>query len=93
MKIFNTLTANYQNDEDSIQAPGALREDVQTAYFSAQGIITGPTVDYLKRIDGEVRSAVAQYNAFVTGPLVPVEAAVKAAKQTPLAVTTPVTAP
>jgi hypothetical protein len=36
---------------------------------------------------------VAQYNAFVTGPLVPVEAAVKAAKLTPLAVTTTVSAP
>ena len=93
VKIFNALTANYQNDEDSIQTPGALREDVQSAYFGSQGIITQPTVDYLKRIDAEVRDAVAQYNAFVTGPLVPVETALKAAKQTPSAVTTPVTAP
>ena len=93
VKIFNTLTANYQNDEDSIQAPGALREDVQSAYFGVQGIITQPIVEYTKRIDREVRDAVVQYNAFVTGPLVPVETALKAAKQTPSAVTTPVTAP
>ena len=93
LKIFNTLTANYQNDEDSIQAPGALREDVQSAYFGVQGIITQPTVEYTKRVDGEIRNAVGQYNAFVTGPLVTVETALKAAKQTPAAVTTPVTAP
>jgi hypothetical protein len=93
VKIFNALTANYQNDEDSIQTPGALREDIQTSYFGSQGVITQPVADYNKRMDGEIRDAVVRYNAFVTGPLVPVETALKAAKQTPLAVTTPVTAP
>jgi hypothetical protein len=93
VKIFNALTANYQNDEDSIQTPGALREDVQSAYFTTQGLITQPIVDYTKRVDREVRDAVTQYNAFVTGPLVTVETAVKAAKLKPLAVTTPVAAP
>ena len=66
---------------------------MQGAYFGVQGIITQPIVEYTKRIDREVRDAVVQYNAFVTGPLVPVETALKAAKQTPSAVTTPVTAP
>jgi len=92
-KLFSLLTANYQNDEDGIQIPGALREDVQTAFFASQGLITEPVTGYVARVDGEVRDAVAQYNAFVTGPLVKVEAAVQAAKLKPLAVTTTVTAP
>jgi len=93
VKIFNVLTANYQNDEDSIAASGALREDVQTSYFLVQGLVTQPVTTYVARVDREVRAAVAQYNAFVTGPLVPVENAVKAAKQKPLAVTTQVRVP
>jgi photosystem II stability/assembly factor-like uncharacterized protein len=92
-KLFHLLTANYQNDEDGIQIPGALREDVQTAFFASQGLITQPVTAYAARIDGEVRDAVTQYNAFVTGPLVQVEAAVQAAKLKPTAVTTTVTAP
>ena len=63
-RIFDTLTANYANDEDSIQRPGALREEVE-------GLLrwTGPPlpalVEFARRIDARYNDALAQYNAFV----------------------------
>jgi photosystem II stability/assembly factor-like uncharacterized protein len=63
--VFNSLTANYQNAEDSIQRPGKLREDIETAFYNAIGLITPPVENYVRRIDGEYRVGVARYNAYV----------------------------
>ena len=64
-KIFGALTADYHNDEDSIQRPGALREDMQGLGFFGQGVLTPSVEDYAKRIEVSYRSAIAQYNQFV----------------------------
>ena len=77
--IFDVLTADYHNDEDGIQRPGALREDLQTAYYGSQGLITEPVADYIGRINGKLHAAVGQYNGFVTGVLPGVNAALKQA--------------
>ncbi len=63
--LFDRLTADYQNDEDGIQRPGALREDIEGLYFGAQGLITAPVKAAMARADGELRDAVGAYNAFV----------------------------
>jgi photosystem II stability/assembly factor-like uncharacterized protein len=77
--VFNFLTADYHNDEDSIQRPGALREDIFGLSFVTQGLITPPIAEAMTRADGEVRDGVGRYNAFVTGVLPGVNAALKQA--------------
>jgi photosystem II stability/assembly factor-like uncharacterized protein len=63
--LFNSLTADYHNDEDSIQRPGALREDMQGLGFFSQGVLTPAVQQYAKRIDATYRAAVQRYNAYV----------------------------
>ncbi len=63
--IFDAFTANYQNDEDSIQRPGALREDIPRSGFGAAQPPTPALLAYARRFDGEYRSDMARYNAFV----------------------------
>ncbi len=62
--VFHVLTADYHNDEDSIQRPGALREDMQGLSFFGQGVVTPAVAAYGARIDVALRSAVGRYNAF-----------------------------
>jgi hypothetical protein len=76
--VFDFLTANYQNDEDGIQRPGKLREDLQGVYFAAQGLITPPVVEALHRANAEYADGVSRYNAFV-GTLAPLNTSLKAA--------------
>ena len=76
--IFSELTADYHNDEDGIQRPGALREDMQGLGFFGQGLITPAVSDYGRRVDAAYRSAVARYNAFIR-TLGPVNAQLRAA--------------
>jgi hypothetical protein len=63
--LFDFLTADYHNDEDGIQRPGALREDIQGAYFGAQGVPTAPVLAFIGRVTGELHDSTAKYNAFV----------------------------
>jgi photosystem II stability/assembly factor-like uncharacterized protein len=67
--VFDQLTANYQNDEDSIQMPGKVREDVQTIMFFGGAVITPAMRDYVHRVEGDLKSATANYNAFVATQL------------------------
>ncbi len=76
--IFNELTANYQNAEDSIQRPGKLREDLETAFFTALGLVTQPTTSYVHRAEGEYAHGVSGYNAYVRS-LATLNASLKAA--------------
>ena len=62
---FDFLTANFQNDEDSIQLPGALREDMQFLQFVGGTVITPALTDYMNRINGEYRTGVTRYDDFV----------------------------
>jgi hypothetical protein len=81
--VFNQITANYQNAEDSIQRPGKLREDLEGAFFTAIGLITQPTVNFLNRVEGEYRDGMGHYNAYVQS-LSSLDAALRAAKLTPI---------
>jgi hypothetical protein len=81
--LFDLLTANYRNDEDGIQRPGALREDIQSAYFGAQGIPTQPVLDFVRRMNGELREGTAKYNAFAN-TIPATNAALQAAGMKPL---------
>ncbi|HEY5257338.1 MAG TPA: hypothetical protein VIJ12_03075 [Candidatus Baltobacteraceae bacterium] len=85
--IFSTFTADYHNDEDSIQRPGALREDAPGSYGSAPP--TAQTLEFAARFDKEYRAAIARYNAYVQS-LAPINTALIAAKQKPIAESLPV---
>jgi len=63
--VFNQLTANFHNDEDSIQRPGKVREDVQSIMYFAGTVITPALRDYTHRVEGDLRSATQSYDAFV----------------------------
>ena len=63
--LFNQLTADYKNDEDGIQRPGKLREDVQSAGFFGFGLITPAIQEYGKRTDADYVAGVGNYNSFV----------------------------
>jgi len=76
--LFDTLTANFQNDEDSIQLPGKLREDVQQLLFFGSGLITPSIQDYTGRVVRELDGAVVNYNAFVNANTKPLNDALAA---------------
>jgi hypothetical protein len=64
--VFATFTADYHNDEDSIQRPGALREDVPGGYFLRGD--TPPTAvisAYATQFDTAYDEGIAKYDAFV----------------------------
>ncbi len=63
--IFYAFTADYHNDEDSIQRPGALREDVPRTGFGAAQPPTAETLRYASEFDGMYDAAFSKYNAFV----------------------------
>lgn len=89
--VFAVFTADYHNDEDSIQRPGALREDVPSGGFLRGGNQppTASLLEYAARFDVAYADAFAKYNAFVSG-LSPLEAALKTAAVAPLTGATPV---
>lgn len=63
--LFNAFTANYQNGEDSIQRPGALKEDLPRAGFGpSQPPPTPALLAYARRFDVEYRAAVARYDSY-----------------------------
>jgi len=64
--VFSTFTADYHNDEDSIQRPGALREDVPRTGFGAAQPPTAATLRYAGEFDTAYDAAFAKYNALVT---------------------------
>ena len=83
--IFNAFTANYQNDEDSIQRPGALKEDLPRAGFGpAQPPPTPALLAYARRYDVEYRADVARYDLYVQS-LQSLNAALHAAGAAPIA--------
>ncbi|MEO6912603.1 MAG: hypothetical protein ABI182_01105, partial [Candidatus Baltobacteraceae bacterium] len=63
--IFNELTADYHNDEDSIQRPGALREDLQGLGYAGGGIITPALTEFGERVDVRYAAAIAHFNAYL----------------------------
>ena len=78
-EIFSTFTADYHNDEDSIQRPGALREDVPGGFFSSGNRPpTAAMQTFASEFDTAYEQAFAKYNAFVTS-LSPLSSQLKAA--------------
>jgi photosystem II stability/assembly factor-like uncharacterized protein len=63
--VFSTFTADYHNDEDSIQRPGELREDVPRTGFGAAQPPTAATLRYAGEFDTAYAAAFATYSAFV----------------------------
>ncbi|MHB8140436.1 MAG: WD40/YVTN/BNR-like repeat-containing protein [Vulcanimicrobiaceae bacterium] len=78
--LFNLLTANFHNDESSIERPGKLRNNMEMLLYSAQGVVTPAIVSYGKRIDVRYRAAIARYNRYAAKGLLSVNAALAAAK-------------
>jgi hypothetical protein len=87
--VFAAFTADYKNDEDSIQRSGSLRESIPRTGFAAQLPPTAEQLDYAKRFDTAYAAALAQYNDYV-GLLSPLQTALKNAGIKPLDGATPV---
>ena len=68
--IFSLFTADYHNDEDSIQRPGGLREDAPGG-FGAAAPPTQAQLDYGARYQKEYAIAIARYKAYIAKYLVP----------------------
>ncbi|MBC5827751.1 MAG: hypothetical protein GIW99_08735 [Candidatus Eremiobacteraeota bacterium] len=83
--IFTELTANYANDEDSIQRPGALREDME-------GLLRGTNpplaalLDYAQSVDQRYAAAMGNYEAFRRTDLAALNAALERAGIAPVPV-------
>ena len=43
MPVFDQLAANYQNDEDSIQMPGKVHEDIRAFMYFGGAVIRRPS--------------------------------------------------
>jgi photosystem II stability/assembly factor-like uncharacterized protein len=82
--VFDAFTANYKNDEDSIQRAGSLRESVpRTGFAGSQLPPTAAQLDFAKRFDAAYAAAVDGYNAYV-GSLAGLQASLKSAGIKPL---------
>ena len=90
--VFGAFTADYKNDEDSIQRPGSLRESIPrtSGLGGPQLPPTAAQLDYAKRFDAAYAAAVDGYNRYVSS-LAPLQAALKDAGLKPLQETNPLT--
>lgn len=82
--VFSSFTANYHNDEDSIQRPGSLRESVPATGFGVQLPPTQAQLAYAARFDTAYAAAFAKYNAYV-GSLQSLSNQLQAAGKKPIA--------
>jgi hypothetical protein len=79
------LTADYTNDEDSIQHPGRIREDLQGLQYGAGAPPSAATLDYAARVDRAFAAAMRDLAAFERGDVARADAALSAAGKHPLA--------
>ncbi len=75
--LFDSLAVNIRGE--GTEDEGKLHEDVFGAYFVSQGLITPAVESFLARVDVMYGAGVARYNAFATGELPSVNAALKQA--------------
>ena len=77
--LYDSLVANVRGEgtEDETK----LQQDLLGAYFTAQGLITPSTAEFIARVGVDYRSGLDRYNAFATGVLPGVNAALKSAGQ------------
>lgn len=89
--VFGAFTADYKNDEDSIQRGGSLRESVpRTGLGGPQLPPTAAQLDFARRFDAAYAAAIEGYNAYV-GSLAPLQASIKSAGIKPIEGATPAT--
>jgi len=79
------LTADFTNDEDFIQRPGRIREDMQGLMFGAGAPPSAATLDYAGRVDRAFESVMRDVAAFERDDVTRANAALKAAGKAPLA--------
>jgi photosystem II stability/assembly factor-like uncharacterized protein len=75
--LFDSLAVNTRGE--GTEDEGRLHDDLFGAFGLGQGLITPAVADVIARVDREYRDGVARYNAFVTGVLPGVNAALKQA--------------
>ncbi len=84
-EVRGELTADYHNDEDSIQIPGKLREDIQGLDLSGTG---GPPTQaersLASRVDAEYAGAMRDVGAFFLNDVAAANRALAAAHGAPL---------
>ena len=77
--VFANFTADYKNDEDSIQRGGSLRESIPRTGFGGPQLPPTPAqIDLASRFDEAYASAMAQYNGFVAS-LAPLQVKLRSA--------------
>jgi len=64
--VFSSFTADFHNDEDQIQRPGSLREELPRSGFGAAQPPTPEQLDYASRFDAAYTAAFARYNDYAT---------------------------
>ncbi|MGC1381521.1 MAG: hypothetical protein WA814_10935 [Candidatus Baltobacteraceae bacterium] len=80
--LFDTLAVNIRGE--GTEDEGRVHEDLLGAYFTSQGLITPAVSDFLARVEKQYQDGIAAYNAFVTGTLPGVNAALQQAGMKPL---------
>ncbi len=84
--LFSFLTADYHNDEDSIQRPGALREDLQGLQFFGGTVVTPALQEYYNRVQAELRQGISKYNDFVSKQMPGLNDTLKALNEKPVTI-------
>ncbi|MBV9440705.1 MAG: hypothetical protein JOZ24_11995, partial [Candidatus Eremiobacteraeota bacterium] len=79
------LTADYTNDEDSIQRPGRIREDLNSLTFGGGAPPHAAQLDLAGRIDRAYAAAMVDVRAFEQGDVARANAALRAAGMAALA--------
>lgn len=88
--VFGAFTANYKNDEDSIQRGGSLRESIPRTGFGGQLPPTAAQLEFAQRFDAGYASAMQGYNSYVAS-LAPLQTRLKSAGIKPLEGLNPIT--
>ncbi len=79
------LTADYTNDEDSIQRPGRVREDLGSLMYTAGSPPSSATLEFASRVDRDYAAVMDDVAAFERGDVARADAALKAAGKPALA--------
>ncbi|HWT07503.1 MAG TPA: hypothetical protein VN224_17180, partial [Xanthomonadales bacterium] len=79
------LTADFTNDEDFIQRPGRIREDMQGLLFGSGAPPSAATLDYAARVDRAFDAVMRDLAAFEHDDIARANAALKAAGKPALA--------
>ncbi len=87
--LFESLATNVRGE--GTEDESKLHEDILGAFQAAQGLITPAVSDLLSRVDADYRAGIARYNAFVTGVLPGVNAALQQGGMKPLSAVKTVT--